>query len=264
MNKENKELFLNIDGVGELMNEYCMMLANSESAQSHTILIHGDTGCGKTFFSEECKKKVIEKNSDVIEIDLIGIFKSSNYSSKKKLNKVLEIIEYELIEKGTFDKLKGQHDNPEIFQRILKKILMDTNRVLLIRFPEIEVFDEIEKYYAYFCNENTISYFITEKRMIVEECKKKIEKNITYFECKHLKEGDGKLFVENLFSDLESPKFNVDELEQLMSNRPMDNKMTIKELKKICEYTYSYAQKKGIKDITNGTIALAMAYNSKL
>lgn len=264
MNIDNNELFLNIDGVGELINEYCESLEKEENICGHIILVSGDTGCGKNFFSRECIRKVLEKKKDVVVIDMLDHFKASNYDSERKLYEVLEIIEYELIAYGAFDELKGKSTKPAMFKRILEKMLKDKKIILLIRFPQIEVFEEIEKFYSFLYNDNTISYFITDSKTIVDECKKKIEGNIKYFECMHLKEGDGKLVVEKIFSGEEYPKFDVNELELLMSNRPLNNRMTIKELKRICDYSYTYAKENGINNITNGVIALAMAANSQL
>lgn len=258
----DKELFLDIDGVEKLMEEYCNLLEKKASESSHTIIFYGDTGCGKRFFSNECIKKVKEKNEEVIEIDLLDHFKSSNYASEKKLYTVLEMIEYELISHGAFDDLKGKSENPEMFKRILEKMLKEKNITLLIRFPQIEVFDEIEKYYAYLCNRNTIIYFITEKKTIVSECRKKLERNIKYFECMRLKQGDGKLVIDNCFSKENHPKFEVDDVESLMSKRPINNKMTIKELKNICDKAYVYAKENNIDCITKSVIMDALANNS--
>lgn len=254
MKIEDKSIFLHIDGVKELMEEYCEFLQETKGSSGHTIVVYGDTGCGKKFFSEECIKKIKNKNEDIFIIDLLDNFKASNYSSEEKLKEILGIIEYKL----KFEKLDNVSANPEKFKIILEDMLNNNNKLLLIRFPHIEVFEEIQKYYAYLSNKNTILYFITEKKEIVDECMKKIE-DIRYFQCEHLKEGDGKLVIEKLFSDEEYPKFNVDEIEQVMSAKPLDKKMTIKELKKLCEYTYSYAKQKGIENITYETITMALA-----
>lgn len=264
MRAVDKELFLNIDGVEKLMQEYCRFLDKKASVSSHTVIFYGDTGCGKSFFSKECIKKVKVKYKDVIEIDMLNNFKTSNYDSEKKLYEVLEIIEYELVSHGAFEELRGKSEKPEVFKRILEKMLKEKNIILLIRFPRIEVFNEIEKYHAYLCNNNTIIYFITEKKTIVNECRNKLEKNIKYFECMRLKQGDGKLVIDNFFSNGDCPKFKVDDVESLMSKRPVDNKMTIKELKIICDKAYLYAKENNITWITKNVIADALAYNSMI
>ena len=125
MGTGDKELFLDIDGVEKLMEEYCKLLGKKVNESSHTIIFFGDTGCGKRLLSSECIKKVKEKNKDVIEIDLLNNFKTSNYGSEKKLYEVLEIIEYELISHGAFDDLKGKSEKPEMFKRILEKMLKE-------------------------------------------------------------------------------------------------------------------------------------------
>ena len=78
MSTEDKGLFLHIDGVGKLMENYCRML-EKESKNSHTVLFYGDTGCGKCFLSNRCIEKVKEKRKQVIVIDLWGHFRSSTY-----------------------------------------------------------------------------------------------------------------------------------------------------------------------------------------
>ena len=69
-----------------------------------------------------------------------------------------------------------------------------------------------------------------------------------------LKEGDGKLFIEKIFSDKKPPEFNIDDVESLMDKKPRDNKMTIKELKSLCEHAYIYAKKNNIPIITKDVI----------
>lgn len=258
MNTKDKEVFLNIDGVGELMEQYCKVL-ESENRNSHTVIFYGDTGCGKSFFSNECMKKVKEKNENkVIVIDLLDYLKTSNLESERKLIEVLQLIEYDLVEEGAFNELKGKSVNPELFKKILKKLLKDKNNILLIRFPEIEIWEEIEKYHSCLCNGNTILYFITEKKSIVDECRRKNKKNIQYYQCVHLKEGDGKLLIENIFLKEGYPMFDIEELELLMSKRPSDNKMTISELMRICEYSYLYAKENSISCITEKEIIEAL------
>lgn len=264
VNTEDKDLFLHIDGVSELMDEYCRFLDEKEGGSKHTVLFYGDTGCGKGFFSNECIRKVKEKNSEVVVIDLLDNFRASNFGSEKKLNGVLEIIEYDLIAHGAFDELKGKNAKPEMFKWILEKQLKEKKMLLLIRFPQIEVYDEIEKYCEYLDNDNTIIYFISERKAIVDACRKKYEKEIKYFELERLKQGDGKLIIDNIFSKEEFPQFDVNDLESLMSKRPINNKMTIRELLRVCNYAYAYAKENKIKYITSTIIAEAIFAKSSM
>lgn len=255
---KTKEEFLHIDGVEELMKKYCKVL-EGENGDSHTVIFYGDTGCGKRFLSTECMNKAKEKNDNIFVIDLLDQFKKSNHELRRKIIEVLELIEYELIAQGAFDDLNGKSEKPEMFKRVLEKLLRNKKIILLIRFPLIEIEEEIEKYRSYLCNGNTILYFITEKRSIVDEYRGKNENNIQYYKCDHLKQGDGKLVVENFYSKEGEPRFDIEELESLMSKRPPDNKMTISELIRICEYAYLYAKENCIDCITKDVIVDALA-----
>lgn len=259
MQLEHQGLFLNIDGLGKLLADYCDLIESTETIQGHTIVIYGDTGCGKRFFSTKCIEKATTRNKDIIIIDLYDYFESANYDSDNKLMKLLELIEFDLLDRGAYNELKEKSKSPELFKKILSKILHEKKQLLLIRFPPIEAFEEIRKYRDYLNSPNVISYFITEKESIVEECKVKFENNVAYFECRHLKAGDGKLVIEKLYSCDNSPHFDIEAVEALMSSRPSNKKMTIKELKVICDGASKYAKENGIEVITIRTIAYAMA-----
>ena len=250
-----KDVFLLIDGLDKLLIEYNEIIESEDDRCNHAVLFYGDTGCGKSMFSSECVKKVQEKIPGMIIIDLLEQLKGTNYDSDKKLNTLLEIIEYEITREKNFSDLKEKSKQPELFKRILEKRLKDTKTVLLIRFPKVEIFEEFEKYYSYLGNSNTITYFITDKKELANRCKVEYDKKIKYFECMRLKSGDGKLFIENMFPESEGmPNFDIEDIESLMEIRPSDSKMTIKQLKNMCEYAYSYAQKNKIDKITKSVI----------
>ncbi len=254
MYTNDNDIFLYIDGLEELMNEYCGIIENETTKNKHVVLFFGDTGSGKSMFSAECIKKVKNKIDKIIIIDLLEHLKASNLGSYEKLVKVLEIIEFELINQGFFLDLKDKSKDPEIVKIALERMLLETGHTLLIRFPKIEVFQELQRYYSYLYNKSAILYFITDTKAIVEDCRRSYDREITYFECMRLKEGDGKLFIEKMFSDKKSPVFKIDDVESLMDKKPRDNKMTIKELKSLCEHAYIYAKKNNIPIITKDVI----------
>lgn len=258
MNTSDKDVFLFIDGLGEIMHEYCQLLESNTERVSHAILFHGDTGCGKSMLSRQCLKTVEKKNDKVIILDLLEHFKASSYDSDKKASVIMELIEFELLSRGAFQDLEGKCKKPEMFKIVLERMLKSKQKILLIRLPKIEVFDEFEKYFSYLFNSNTILYFITEKKSIVDECKKKYGKELEYFECMKLKSGDGKLLIDNVYSSEEGPIFKTDDIESLMEKRPLDSKMTIMQLKSICEHAYIYAKKNKINIITKDIILDAL------
>lgn len=261
MYRKGNTSFLSIDGVEELINDYCKQLDRDDYMSSHIVIFHGDTGCGKTTLSNECIKKVQEKNENISVIDLLDHFKTSNYDSLQKLTSILKMIEYQLIGEGAFGELKDKSSEPEIFKTILKKLLETKGKILLIRFPLIEVYEEIDKYYDFFYNNNTIIYFVTDNKKIVDECKHKLGVKAKYYKCTRLKQGDGELVANNIIQNEKSLEFESNGLEYFMSMRPSDNKMSIKELLRICDYSCAYAKEKGITKITKDVIVAALAYN---
>lgn len=264
MDAKEKGKFLPIDGVEELLKRYYEIFEEGEKGKNHAVIVYGDTGCGKKWFCNECMRIGKERNEDIIEIDMLKSLKALKYSSEEKLKRVLEIMEYELINGGGFDELRGMSATPHIFMRQLEKMLGQMNKVLLIRLPKIEVFEEIDKYYQCLFIRNTIIYFITEKRDLVKRCREELDTDIRYFECKPLKKGDGKLIIENIFSGQGSPRFQVEDVESYMANRPPENGVTVKELTRMCTLAFGYAKKKNIKCITKSVIFDAMTNNNMI
>lgn len=256
MYTNDNDIFLYIDSLKELMDEYCEILEDEARSGKHVVLFFGDTGSGKSMFSVECIKKVKNRFDKVITIDLLEHLKASNLGSYEKLIRILEILEFKLMDQGQglFSDLKDKSKSPEIFKIALEKILLETGYKLLVRFPKIEVYHELEKYYSYLYNKSTILYFITDIKAVVDDCKRNYDREINYLECTRLKRGDGKLFVEKVFSNQESPVFNIDDIESLMEKKPQNSKMTIKELKSLCEHAYIYAKKINISIITKEVI----------
>lgn len=259
--KEGEELLF-IDGVEKLRDKYCKILESESDKKNHAVVIYGDTGCGKKYFCKECMKMAERKNKDAedtIPIDMIGEFKGSNYDSEEKLCKVLEIIEYEISKEKGFKELSGKERYPQLFKRELSKWLEKTNNVLLIRFPKIEVFEEIQKYFSNLFVSNTILYFIMEKGRLVNECVDKLDRNIQYFECKPLKKGDEELIIKKYYSDTESPRFDLKSVISCMEERWSDEReTTIKEFKKLCDIAYRYAEEKNIDCIKKKEIYKAL------
>ena len=179
MYTNDNDIFLYIDGLGKLMNEYCGIIENETTKNKHAVLFFGDTGSGKSMFSAECIKKVKSRIDKIIIIDLLEHLKASNLGSYEKLIKVLEIIEFELINQGLFPDLKDKSKDPEIFKIALERMLLETGHTLLIRFPKIEVFQELQRYYSYLYK-SAILYFITDTKEIVEDCKRIYDREITY------------------------------------------------------------------------------------
>lgn len=253
MNASNKtEEFLYIDSLKERMQEYCDLIKNGR--ESHTVLFHGDTGCGKRRFSEECAKKVLERNKEIIVIDMTGQFVSVKQDSEEKMKAVSEIIEHELVHSHNIRDIAGKHDNIGIFMRVLEKVLAEKNSMLLVRLPIIEVVQELEAYYSCLNNSNTILYFMTENKEVITKCQRDYGLKIVCLECQRLKQGDGELFINSRFQREGEPVFDVADIESLMSKRGQENKMTINELEKICGSAYRYAKKNNIETIDKAVI----------
>ncbi|MDE6203061.1 MAG: hypothetical protein K2G19_06235, partial [Lachnospiraceae bacterium] len=136
--------------------------------------------------------------------------------------------------------------------------------VLLIRFPKIEVFEEIQEYFNKLFVSNTILYFVMEKGTLVRECMKSLDRDIQYFECKPLKRGDEELVIKSSYSGAESPRFDLDGIKSAMEERWIDDReITIKEFKAICDTACRYAKRKNIDYITEIEIGKALIWDFK-
>ena len=267
MNTGEEEKFLYIDGVEKLMGRYCKILESEQEKKNHAVVIYGDTGCGKKFFCNECMRMAKVQNrdaEDVVIVDMIGEFEGSNFDSEEKLRRILGIIEYEISKKKGYEELRGKEENSEVFKRVLKQWLFETNNVLLIRFPKIEVLEEIEEYFNKLFVNNTILYFVMEKGALVRKCMKSLGRNIQYFECKPLKRGDGELVIKSSYSGAESPVFDLDAIEAFMEDRWIDDRdITIKEFKAICDTACRYAKERNINLIKEKDIGKALMWDFK-
>lgn len=262
VNTKDKVPFLFVDGLEQLLKEYQDILLDGARGRHHKILFYGETGSGKSMFSGRCIEEVEEKqkSKDVYVIDLIEHLQDTNQSSDDKLINALRIIEKELLRQTGFNDLEGQSLNPEMFKYTLKRILEKINCLILIRFPKIEIFREIEKYHAYLDIENIILYFITDKEDVVSKCRNAYDTQFDYMKCKRVKPGDGKLLIENLFSKDVAPFFVDEEIESLMQIRAEGYEMTIGELSKMINNAYRYAVKNKIEKITKAIILEGAVY----
>lgn len=253
MKTKEKNTFLFIDGFKTLLSEFGKLIQNIDNEDDYVILVHGETGCGKLTFCKKCLS-IIEKEDSIIKIDLSDELHASNLDSTGKLKSLLQIIEYELIKQPHFGKLEEKYKDPEMFKWILKDLLNQTNSKLLVLFPRVETYADLEKYYYYLNIKNVIPCFITDKQAIVEKCKGTNDLIIKYFECKPLKKGDGQLYIENMFSDKDPPVFDINDIESLMEIKAHGSEMTISQLIGLCEPAYKYAKLRQIELITKSVI----------
>lgn len=253
MKTEEKSAFLLIDGLEMLLKEFAELIQNIDAEDDYAILIHGETGSGKLTFCRQCLS-IVEGKDSIIKIDLSDELRASSLGSTEKLICLLQIMEYELIKLRSYTKLEGKYRDPEMFKWVLKDLLEQTNSKLLVICPRVETYADLEKYYNYLNIKNVIPCLMTDKRAIVEECKRISKLKIKYFECKPLKKGDGQLYVESMFSDATSPVFDINDIESLIEIRASRNQMTISQLISLCVPAYKYAQSKQIEKITKSVI----------
>lgn len=257
MKTKEKNTFLFIDGFETLLNEFDKLIQNIDNEDDYVILIHGETGSGKLTFCRKCLS-IIEETDNIIKIDLSDELHASNLDSSGKLKSLLQIIEYELKKQPNFGKLEGSYKDPDMFKWILRDLLDQTHSKLLILFPRVETYADLEKYYYCLNIKNVIPCFMTDDQNIVEQCKGTNNLTIKYFECKSLKKGDGQLYIESVFSGEEFPAFDINDVESLIEVRTPGSEMTISQLIRLCEPAYRYAKSKQIKLITKGVILDAL------